>query len=383
VTRHLVLLACAAACSPSAKDSASPTSADTTPPTETATPTGPDGWALITDDRADLLQSKLEQAVVDLDLVGGAMGLAYAEERELWIGAAGLSDVATDEAWTPDRRFHIGSVSKTFTAAIVFELASEGALGLDDDLERWVPGYYDGAGVTLRHLLSHTSGIVSYNYVGSFDSTRPWTPEELVAWAVDNEPELRFEPGTAWEYSNTNFVLLGLVIEAATGATFADELDRRLLGPLALDDTYLALSGNVDPAIVSCYDVDGTDLTHVYDPSFGWAAGGMVSTPYDLARWGALLYGGDVLAPEALEQMLTQLVLPDGTVIDYGLGAFIETDGVDAIYGHTGGYSGYLTYLYYWQADGLSLAVMSNELETDLRDMAGYGWSVPLDLDYP
>jgi D-alanyl-D-alanine carboxypeptidase len=295
-----------------------------------------------------------------------------------------LSRVESSEEWLAERSFRIGSVTKTFTAAVIFQLVEEGTLTLDDALEDWLPGYYDGVGVTLRHLLSNTSGIVSYNYVGSFDDSIPWTPEELVGWAVLNEPELRFEPGSQWEYSNTNFVFLGMIIEAATGGSYQDALDDRLLEPLGLTSTYVSPSGDTNPAIVDCYNESGDNLTNAADPSFGWAAGAIVSTPSDLARWGTALYGGDVLQPDSLTLMLTPTTLNDGTLVEnYGLGAFIERDAENAIFGHTGGIAGYMTYLYFWETDRIALVVMANEFGTNLRDLAGYGWSVPLDFEFP
>lgn len=380
----LLLVALLTACSGSADKG------EDTPHTGLSDDTGatsnlPEDWEALPSATAEAMQAKLDQAVSDLGLTGVAMGFADGETHQLWVGTSGWADTASPGvAWTPERSFHIGSVTKTFTAAVVFQLQSEGVLSLDDPLDDWVPGYYDGEGITLRHLLAHTSGIVSYNYVGSFNDDREWEPEELVAWAVSQEPELRFEPGTAWEYSNTNFVLLGLTIEAATGGSYEEAVQSRLLDPLDLDDSYLAQAGNTDDNLVSCYDADGTDLTGSMDPSMGWAAGAMVSTPADLVRWGDALYSGTaVLDAEALEEMTTQLVLPDGTTVDYGLGAFVERDGDLALYGHTGGYEGYLTYMYHWVSDDLTLVVMSNQQQTDLRALAGYGWAVPLDLDYP
>lgn len=340
-------------------------------------------WAQLDAQTAAALQAQLDAGVADLGITGAAMALADTPRGALWAGASGMADVDAGEAWAPDRHFHIGSVTKTFTAAAVFQLAEEGALGLDDPLEDWVPGYWEGEGLTLRHLLGNTSGIASYNWIGGFDDSRPWTPTELLEWTLAVEPELRFEPGTSWEYSNTNWVLLGLVIEAATGQTYEAVLTERFFEPLDLEHTYLAASGNSDPELVRCYDADGAELTGTMDPSMGWAAGAIVSTPEDLVRWGAALYAGGVLSAESRAAMTTQAVLPDGTVVEYGLGAFVETDGVDSLTGHTGGYEGYLSYLYHWEADGLTLVVLSNQLETDLRTLAAYGWSVPLGFDFP
>ncbi len=332
-----------------------------------------------TDGEPEDVAGALERAVDELELFGAAMAVEF-EGGETWRFASGLSRVETMEEWEPGRSIRIGSVTKTFTAALIFLLVEDGVLTLDDPLEVWAPGYYDGLGLTLRHLLSNTSGIVSYNYVGSFDDTRPWAPEELAQWAVEHEPALRFEPGTEWEYSNTNFVLLGLVIEAATGTSYEEQFEARLAGPLGLTRTYVAGSGDMNPALVDCYDRDGSNTSARADPSFGWAAGAAVSTPEELARWTSALYGGEVLSASSLELMTTQLVLADGTTQDYGLGAFVERDGDDALFGHEGGIGGYITYAFYWEADGIALVAATNTFDTDMRALAGYGWSALLGL---
>ncbi len=340
-------------------------------------------WASFDPATQQALLDQLANGVVNNNLVGAAMGLASADGT-LWAGASGLANVETMQPWEPTRSFRIGSVTKTFTAALIFLLEADGALTLDDPLEQWVPGFYDGVGVTLRHLMSNTSGIVSYNYVGSFDSSAVWTPTALVQWAVDHEPALRFAPGSQWEYSNTNWVLLGLVIEAAGADTYEALVAQRLTLPLGLTHTYIAGADDDNPAIVECYAADRvTNMTQVANPSFGWAAGAAVSTPADLARWAVALYGGAVLPESALTRMVTPTVLTNGTVTDYGMGAFLELDGEDALYGHTGGYAAYFTYMYYWKRDRLALVVMSNTYDTNLRDLAAYGWSVPLGFMYP
>ena len=341
-----------------------------------------DGWSRTDEPTRQALTAALGRAHDDSDHPGIAMAVAYADQRLLWTGAVGHARLEEPQLWAATRRFRIGSVSKTFTAAAVLQLIHEETVDLDDPLERWVAGFYDGRGITIRHLLTNTSGIPSYNYVGSFDDTQVWTPEELVSWSVTHGDGLAFEPGTQWEYSNTNWILLGLVIENATGNTYDAVLDERFFGPLGLHDTYVA-SDNDDPEVVDCYDERGVDITGQAHPSFGWAAGGIVSTPSDLAVWAASLYGGDVLNPTMLQWMTTQTNLPDGTVVDYGMGAFVERDGSDALFGHSGGIGGYLTYMFYWAPSRIALVVMVNQMEAELRHLAGYGWSVPLEFLHP
>lgn len=353
----------------------------TPPPTQPGVCQKPtaDSWPQLDQTRASALQSKLDQAVADLGVPGSAMGIAYHGEPQIWTGASGLADRDQGEAWGPQRQFRIGSVTKTFTTAGIFQLIDEGVLSLDDPLEQWVPGYYDGRGVTIRHLLTNTSGIVNYAWIGEFNEQRSWEPRELVEWAVVHGPELKFQPGTQWDYSNTNFVLLGFIIEAAAGQSYNQFLVDRFFTPLGLCDTYLASGGDTNERIVESYDLKGVHVT--VDPSYGWSAGSIVSTPHDLARWGAALFGGDLLSEASMAQMLTPV--PVSGEHSQGHGVFVELDGDDGLYGHTGGIGGFKTYLYYWKSDGIALAVVSNGLNVNLRDLSAYGWSVVLDFEFP
>jgi D-alanyl-D-alanine carboxypeptidase len=339
-------------------------------------------WTAVGDRQAARFQAAVEGARAEQDLPGLAMAVAYRHSHQVWAGATGMAELDPDVAWQPSSRSRIGSVTKTFTTAAVFQLVEEGAITLDDPIERWVPGWYEGP--TVRHLLGHSSGIVSYNYVGSFDGSRPWTPEELVQWAWDNERTLRFEPGTDWEYSNTNYVLLGLLIESVTGQDYGTVLESRFIDPLALADTRLALTGDSDPRLVRCYTgAPPDDITDRDDPSMGWAAGGMVSTPEDLARWSASLFGGEVLSAESHALMVTPGGLTGDDESEYGLGAFYEGDDQDVIDGHTGGIGGYLTYAYYLEDPGVALVVMANQEGTDLRAASTWGWAAVLGVRYP
>lgn len=339
-------------------------------------------WREVPAARAAIFQRELEEARAEQNLPGLAMAIAFRDSRELWVSATGLSNLDAQTAWVPSDESRIGSVTKTFTAARVFQLVEEGVLSLDDPLEKWVPRWYHG--VTLRQLLGHTSGIVSYNYVGSFDSARPWTPDELVQWAFDHEPTLRFTPGTRWEYSNTNYVLLGLVIEAATGHAYGDELRSRIFGPLGLDDTRLASSGDDDPRLVRSYTgTPPVDNSASADPSFGWAAGAVVSTPRDLATWTVALFGGELLSAESLGSMTTPSSVTTPDQEQYGLGAFIESDGEHTIVGHTGGIAGYASFAYYLDDPPAALIVLSNWEGTDLRAASSYGWAAILGIEYP
>lgn len=329
---------------------------------------------------------RMEARLATLHDEVGSPGIAAAVvdlgEGTMWVSSVGVADLATDRPWTPELSYAIGSVSKTYTTSMVLQLVDEGVVSLDDPLESWVSTVWSGQGVTVRHLIQHTSGIASYNYVGSFDGSLDYTPQELVDWAADREPTLRFAPGSQWEYSNTNFVLLGLIVEEATGDTFEAALQARLLSPLGLAHT--SMPERYDAGAVRGYQSDdGGPLYDASDegsPSMGWAAGGMQSTPVDVALWGAALFQGEVVSSDRLAEMTTPLLI-DGQEVGYGLGLF---GGIDADYGHnwghTGGTGGQLTYLWWIEGADAVLVTMVNSFEGDINTAANELWIAYLDL---
>ncbi len=178
-------------------------------------------------------------------------------------------------------------------------------------------------------------------------------------------------------------MLLGKIIEAATGDRYADQVAARLTGPLGLDSVYLAGVGAPDAdSLVRSYDASGADL-HAVDPSFGWAAGSLVSSPGDLARWNDALYHGDVLSPQARDRLITPLGLTGPDTRPYGMGAFHEGEGEETISGHTGGIAGYLTFAYTLEAQRVTLVVMANDLSADVEAAATHGWAAILGVSYP
>jgi D-alanyl-D-alanine carboxypeptidase len=229
-----------------------------------------------------------------------------------WTGASGKADLESGEPVTPETLFGIGSVTKSFVAALVLDLAEEGVLSVDDRLSRWLPDYPGAAGITLRQLLNHTSGVPDYpDGLRRAMDERPfarWSPERVLAFTGGSD----FEPGRRWSYSNTGYNLLGLIVERATGSTVGHELERRLLDPLGLDSLQLqdgdAITGRAARAY-SDSDRDGerdaspTGASLVPSPARAtatWTAGAMIGTAADVARWADALFGGRVLEPASL-----------------------------------------------------------------------------------
>jgi D-alanyl-D-alanine carboxypeptidase len=247
-------------------------------------------------------------------------------------------------------RFRVASVTKTFVATIVLQLAAERQLSLDDSVQRWLPGMVpNGDSITLRELLNHTSGLFSYDRDQAWvsariaDPGRVWTPQELIAVAAAHAP--LFAPGTSWAYSSTNYILLGLVVEAATSKTLAQALQDRLFEPLALGSTSYPTETALEGRYVHGYLVSrpplpfpaGTliDVSTIVSPS-AWGAGQIVSNADDLTRFFAALLQGRLLPPAQLTAMKTDVV-PNG----YGLGLRIADTNCGKAFGHDGDFPGY------------------------------------------
>jgi D-alanyl-D-alanine carboxypeptidase len=284
----------------------------------------------------------------------GVVGLVRTGERT-WQGASGLGDLRANRPARAGDRFRVGSVTKSFVAALVLQLVGEGRLSLDDNLERWLPGLVpSGERITVRQLLNHTSGL--YNYSDDLpEPPRRFRPRELVAIATGHKP--LFTPGTQFPYSNTNYILAGLLVERVTGQPLDDQLEQRIFQPLGLDHTELPTTQRApggphargyappdedwevsdDPARL----VDVTEM----DTSWGWAAGAMVSTTADLARFYQALLGGQLLTPELLKEVRTTVDASRlGHGIRYGLGLEVLRPGCGVeLWGHGGSLEGYQT----------------------------------------
>jgi D-alanyl-D-alanine carboxypeptidase len=227
--------------------------------------------------------------------------------------ASGQSNLARKTPMRVTDRFRVGSITKSFIATVVLQLVGEGKLSLDDAVDHWLPGAVpNGKTITVRQLLGHRSGLYDYlsdprvlkpYLAGNFGYT--WTPRRLVAVSASHKP--LFAPGTKYSYSNTNYILLGLIVEKATGNPISAELKRRILAPLQLRSTSLDTSPRMRPPFAHGYLVQGKELQDVttVSPSYAWTAGAIVSSADDLARFYRALLGGRLLQPELLRAMQT------------------------------------------------------------------------------
>jgi len=259
---------------------------------------------------------------------------------------SGAGDLATGKPFPRNGSFRAGSVTKSFVATVVLQLVGEGRVKLDAPVERYLPGLLPDRRITVRQLLQHTSGIP--DYLRDFDLSDPEalrhrgaSPEELVALALKH-PAL-FPPGTSWSYSNTNYIVAGMLAEKVTGQAPSDLITQRITRPLGLRDTYLPRRGDEqlpDPHAVG-YTSDLVDFSD-FDATIAGAAGGLVSTPADLDRFYGALLGGRLLRPAELAEMKrtvpAELGVPGAR---YGLGLGSIPLSCGEFWGHEGGIIGF------------------------------------------
>ena len=263
--------------------------------------------------------------------------------------SAGTSNLATGTPMRVDNRFKIGSITKTFVATVVLDLVRDGKVRLGDTVAQWLPGLVpNGAHITVKQLLRHQSGLFDYfedprataPYLGG-DLGFVWAPRALIKLATSHPPN--FPPGTAFSYSNTNYLVLGLIVERATGHSLRQELRRRIFKPLHLGSTRFPTSQRFGPRLAHGYlwsPQGRQDVTPV-SQSLGWAAGGAVSSAGDVARFYRALLGGRILSQRLLHEM--RQTVPLGPGVGYGLGIIRVASPCGPLWGHDGSFAGYLS----------------------------------------
>ncbi|WP_097868229.1 serine hydrolase domain-containing protein [Streptomyces sp. rh34] len=267
---------------------------------------------------------------------------------------AGVGDLATGAPVPVDGQVRIGSNTKTFVAVVVLQLVAERRVSLDAFVDTYLPGLVRGKGIdgrriTVRHLLQQTSGLPEYtSHLG--DDVRYYAPRELLATALRNPAD--FAPGKRWKYSNTNYVLVGLIVQKVTGRPLAEEMDRRIIQRIGLRHTYFPAPGDAsirEPHPHGYYqesaDTPLRDITEL-DPSWGWAAGQLISTNSDLNRFFTALLTGRLLPAAQLARMRSTVPAEAtfGPGARYGLGLVSRPLPCGGLaWGHGGSFPGYET----------------------------------------
>ncbi|MCP5062243.1 MAG: beta-lactamase family protein [Ignavibacteriae bacterium] len=327
------------------------------------------------------LQEVLDKGINKYDVRGVSAAIVYNSDS-IWTGTSGISHDTI--SMKSDMLFSIGSVTKNFVATLTLKLVENGTLSLEDSLSKWLPKYpYIDSNITIRQLLNHTSGLYMFwNNDDLWDAlkkdrNRIWTPEEVLEYI--NEPH--FLPGESWGYSNTNYLLMAMIIEKATGSTFPSELKTHLWESKNLQNYYLWLADSIpenqahvfgDDFQFGSSEKDLTFLPRASHESIGIGSSGIVTTAMDLAKWCYQLFEGNILSKESIDEMLRFVEFESQyNMKGYGLGVQLFNDnitnGKKAI-GHGGGNIGSATYMIYLPDYSVSLVIMVNAYPTNSVD---------------
>lgn len=347
---------------------------------------------------AQALQEILDTTVANGTIPGASIAVSI-PGYEPWAATSGIASREAGTQIDEATRMRIASISKIFTAATVMTLVEEGQIGLDSSVSSWFPDLLpQGDAITVRNLLQHTSGLYDYledrNYVAKAyqDPERVFAPRELVTYAA--QFPLAFTPGAkgVWDYSSTNYVLLGMIVQEVTGNSMATEVRRRIFAPLDLTQTYFAPDEAVEGVQANGYSrtVNQTNVAM----SFAFATANIVSTPSDVRRFAEGLFGGKLLQPATLEQMLAfvngkgQYNMP---ALEYGFGVMRNRLAVGAgpegqprpaedvtVVGHIGGFGGFRSAVWHAPASGVTIALGVNQAATDPNILATKIWDAIL-----
>jgi CubicO group peptidase (beta-lactamase class C family) len=323
--------------------------------------------SVVTD--AGALYGDVLHSAYPADQPGAAAVVARGADVE-YLGAAGMANLELGVPLAPDMVFEIGSITKQFTAAAIMMLAEEGKLSLDDPITRHLADYPAyGDGITIEHLLTHTSGIFSYTNIDEY-MMKEIRKDIPVAELIDvfKDVPVEFAPGERFKYSNSGYVLLGAIIESASGMSYEDFIKARIFEPLGLKHTSYGSHTRVIPNRAAGYArVEGEYINAPFlSMTQPYSAGALMSTVEDLHAWNRALFGGRVVSAESLQRMTTPYVLTGGDTTSYGYGLGVrDVRGRHAI-GHGGGIFGYVTDAVYVPDADVFVAVFSNNTGIDV-----------------
>ena len=329
-----------------------------------------------------VLQSELDKITSHEQIPGANLSIALPNDKTVSV-ASGWADIEKAQTMTTDRVLFSGSVGKTYAMALVLKLVEQGRLNLDDKVQQlfqdedWFLRIPNASDLTIRMLLNHTSGIPRYVFKADLWTTvkenpdKVWTGKERLSYIFDDPPV--HEAGKGWAYSDTNYIILGMIIEKLTGKDYYDFLQEEILDPLGLKNTFASNKRNL-PRLASGYTRPQfkeqfgfplkvtEDETYCMNPQLEWTGGGINYTAADLARWGQLLYAGKVLSPEMTKAAKTPAPFDTGfrDGAGYGFATFVwEQDGTKS-YGHTGFMFGYVAIVEYIPKYDAALALLIN-----------------------
>lgn len=312
--------------------------------------------------RADAVDAHIESEMRKHHIPGFALAVVR-EGRVVKLAAFGKADVELDVAATPRTVFQIQSITKTFTSAAILMLAEQGKLGLDDPVGAHLAGTPETwKDITVRRLLSHTSGIKDFINEPTASLRIDVTEEEVLA-ATAPRP-LNFPPGERYAYSNTNYHLLAMIIRKLTGLWYGDFLKERIFAPLGMSDTRIVSLAEIIPGRAAGYhwrDGSFRNGDFVTESVLSYGGGGIVSTAEDMAKWAAAFESETLLKKSTIAQAWTPANLVNGKDAPYGLGWSIDAMNGHRGFGHGGGHvTGFSSYLLVYPDDRLAVVVLAN-----------------------
>jgi D-alanyl-D-alanine carboxypeptidase len=287
---------------------------------------------------------RIVTAAMTAQTIPGLAILVAQERRIIFARGYGLRNVGENLPVDEGTSFSIASISKQFTAAAIMQLHERGLLALDDRIDRYLPWFRYAPNVTIAHLMTHTSGIAGYTELDDFDlrCTNPAAPREVVETILEREPA--FAPGDEWQYSNTNYVILGAILEAVAQKSYRDVIESDLLAGLDATATVLndATSIRSNAALgFTAYWLGPLEPARDWHPSWGFGTAGLRSNVLDLFTWNVALRSGRVVTEPSLQAMRTAAMLNDGQRVSYGLGLQLGQTPIGRVTRHTGGLPGF------------------------------------------
>lgn len=329
----------------------------------------------IKSDSLKSLDSELGKLVAETFLelkVPGMIAGVFMNGYEPWTTTMGVADIKLNQPILLYDKMRIGSITKTFTGTVLLQLADEGKISLDDKLSKYFPDYPNGGNITIEELGNMTSGIFNYSEDESFENgtfqvlQRDYTPQELITISKKHEPY--FAPGTGYHYSNTNTILLGIIIEHLTGNSIQTEIQNRILIPLGMTETIFAADSIFpDPHAHGYFYMDSAatepaDVTYL-NPSCAWSAGAIISTLGDLVKYAKPLATGQLVSKKSQEARLKwgkTLTPTTGAWADKSVNYGFAIADFDGAYGHNGGIPGFNSFMGYIPEKDVTIIVLVN-----------------------
>ncbi|MEN8224002.1 MAG: serine hydrolase domain-containing protein [Bacteroidota bacterium] len=326
-----------------------------------------DNEPVVTD--VDVVLTMMNGTQTAIQAPGWMMGIKTPEKGFMLAG--GNAILETEEEMVVTDLIRIGSITKTFVASLTLILYDEGILSLNEKLEDYYPDFPNADNVTIRQLLKHTSGIVSWDEdeeirMQIFNGTSDWTIDKLIDWAA--EQPYYFEPGTGFHYSNIGYFLLGKIIEQSTNKTIAELLEEKIIQPLSLNNTFLPVIPHppgetihgYDGSSGSVVDMTGTPQADAINFELAWTSGGMLSSVEDLLVWSKALATGELLS-DSLHQQQLPILQPPSQHVPYSSGYGMGISQVDVWIGHAGAICGYVCNMNYYVEKDVSIVTFYNK----------------------